>query len=96
MQMTLAWWRRPKTFPDQRICWFSLLSETPNESVVIRNGMITAVFDGQTTAIARVADIPITLGGKATYNVSNALAAYSPGHRTRYARRSYSNRTHII
>lgn len=64
-----------KTFPDQRICWFSLLSETSNESVVIRNGMITAVFDGQTTAIARVADIPITLGGKATYNVSNALAA---------------------
>ncbi len=67
-----------KSFPDQRVCWFSL--GPPNvdfgeSSCFVKDGMIVHWEGGSITEIAEVDDIPITLGGKASYNVSNVLSA---------------------
>ena len=67
-----------KSFPDQRVCWFSI--GPPNvdfgeSSCFVKDGTIIHWSSGSIMEIAKVNDIPITLGGIAAYNVSNALSA---------------------
>ncbi len=67
-----------KSFPDQRVCWFSIgppIVDFGESSCFVKDGMIIHWESGSITEIAKVDDIPITLGGIATYNVSNALSA---------------------
>ena len=55
------------------ITWFGrALGPT---ACVEEDGFLTRVQDGQRDALVPVADVPLTLGGAARFNVSNALAA---------------------
>ena len=68
----------------ESVVFFSLRSSNPvvvehvdrgNTAVVCEQGYI-AVMDGEhLTPVARIDDVPLTMGGKATFNVQNALAA---------------------
>jgi len=65
-------------FPEQRVCWFSMgppKVDFGESSCFVQDGFIIHWSRGEITGIARVDDIPITLGGKAAYNVANALSA---------------------
>ena len=68
----------------ERVVFFALRATNPvvtdhvdrgNAAVVCEQGYI-AVFEGdRLTPVARVEDVPLTLGGRAEFNVRNALAA---------------------
>ncbi len=69
---------------DARICWFALDpgnaqiagARAAHQPCAWADKGEVHYFDGSdTTAVIAIADIPITLGGAAQYNVSNALAA---------------------
>jgi cyanophycin synthetase len=47
------------------------------DAVYVRDGSIYAAVSGREKYIARIADIPITYGGKAACNIENSLAAVS-------------------
>jgi len=67
-----------RAFPDQRIGWFSMGSpdvEFGESACFVKDGMIVHRRNANESEIAAVNDIPITLGGKAAYNVANALSA---------------------
>jgi len=67
-----------------KICWFSLSPGAVQIVQARRHGHACGWFDGQSliffdgateSEIINVADIPITMGGLARYNIQNALAA---------------------
>lgn len=71
---------------DNRIHWFSLEPDNPSVLGALQLGGSACYLDGDRLyyadaegrrEIARVKDIPATLGGAALYNVANALAASS-------------------
>jgi len=67
-----------EAFLEQRICWFSIDAPKVDQgegACFIRDGLIVHRTNKEITEIARVDDIPITLGGKAAYNVANAVSA---------------------
>jgi cyanophycin synthetase len=77
-----------RQMPNQTIFWFSL--DASNETVtrhidqggsacVVHNGTIEFVTNRQRTPVAELTEIPITLGGKARYNVANSLSATAVG-----------------
>ncbi|MEP6573421.1 MAG: cyanophycin synthetase, partial [Gemmatimonadota bacterium] len=66
------------------ITWFSLDAAHPliiaaavrgESAVTVENAQVTILERGQREAVIRTADVPITLGGAARHNVSNALGA---------------------
>ncbi|MEP0546064.1 MAG: Mur ligase family protein [Rhodothermales bacterium] len=66
------------------LCWFSLDADDPTLAAhrraggtvcFVDGGEIVYASDGERTALLPVSDVPLTLGGAARYNVSNALAA---------------------
>jgi cyanophycin synthetase len=73
----------------EKIVYFSLRPSSPTvrshvendrSAVVYDRGYITIVRGDRITPVARAADLPITLEGRATFNVQNALAAAAVGH----------------
>ncbi len=75
--------RAAEGFPSQRMAWFSLESALPDgiaDGACVRDGVLTLVSGGEETAILPIADVPITMGGAAQYNVANALAASLVAH----------------
>ncbi|MDJ0653181.1 MAG: Mur ligase family protein [Xanthomonadales bacterium] len=71
------------------IVWFSERENHPlvqshcmngGQAWVVSSGMITRIHQGQPVAVVPVADVPVTLGGAAKYNVQNALAAAALCH----------------
>lgn len=76
--------RREAAVTPAPLAWFALskmnekieASIHSNTSCAYLNEGVLVLFDGETTHnIINVSDVPITLGGAARYNVSNALAA---------------------
>ncbi len=76
-------------FCREEIIYFSLRPSNPviqahvdNEktAVVYDRGYITVVTGSSATPVARAVDMPITLEGRALFNVQNALAAAAVGH----------------
>ncbi|MEM1263731.1 MAG: Mur ligase family protein [Pseudomonadota bacterium] len=74
---------------EQRLVWFSEKPDNPvvtaqvaagGTSFVVADGELCRVRAGQSNAIVAVADVPVTLGGKAHHNVQNALAAAAMSH----------------
>ncbi len=66
------------------LVWFTLEAGNPvvarhvaagGEAVLIEDGCLILDRGGERTAIVRVEEVPITLGGTARYNVANALGA---------------------
>jgi len=73
----------------EEIIYFSLRPSNPliqthvdNEhtAVVYDRGYITIMIGASATPVARAVDMPITLDGRALFNVQNALAAAAVGH----------------
>ena len=67
-----------KAFPDQRICWFSMRPpqvDRGESACFVKDGRLVHWRNGNAAEIAAVNDIPITMGGKAAYNVANTLSA---------------------
>ena len=67
-----------KAFPDQRICWFSMRPphvDRGESACFVKDGRLVHWRNGDATEVVAVNDIPITMGGKAAYNVANALSA---------------------
>ncbi|MGA9572341.1 MAG: Mur ligase family protein [Lysobacterales bacterium] len=69
---------------DQEIAWFALDAGNPvlrghresrGKSAFLRDGWLVLAGDGIDRNIARAEEIPITFGGVARYNISNALGA---------------------
>ncbi len=67
-----------------KVCWTSPNPKNPHVAEALQNkGKACAVVDGQLAyadsgkwiPVVTVADLPITFGGRATYNVSNCLTA---------------------
>lgn len=54
--------------------------ENDHTAVVYDRGFITIVSGESITPVARAVDMPITLDGRALFNVQNALAAAAVGH----------------
>jgi len=73
-----------RDFHEQRIAWFTLGQELPEgatEGICIQEGALHLVTaEGQRIRVMAIDEIPITLGGAARYNVSNALAASLIAH----------------
>ena len=71
-------------FPDQRTAWFTLGTDLPDgalDGACIRDGCVTLVSPAEPpNPLLPIADIPITMGGAAAYNVANALAASLIAH----------------
>jgi cyanophycin synthetase len=70
------------------VIWFSLDAGHPQVAEHLRTGGRTAVADGDRlvlaegghrTVVARLGEVPMTLGGAARHNVANALAAIGAG-----------------
>ncbi|MGD8496496.1 MAG: Mur ligase family protein [Gemmatimonadales bacterium] len=70
--------------PGARLVWTSTRPETPalaahlaagGEAVVAEGSALVRHIGSRRSAIVEVADVPITLGGAARYNVDNALVA---------------------
>ena len=73
----------------EKIVYFSLRPSNPmiqahidndHTAVVYDRGYITIITGESTTPVARAVDMPITLEGRALFNVQNALAAAAVGH----------------
>jgi UDP-N-acetylmuramyl tripeptide synthase len=71
-----------------RVSWFSLEPPSPvvtrhleqgGTAVVVDQGMVVLAEGRRWTPLVPVADIPVTFGGTAVYNVANALAAAAAG-----------------
>jgi cyanophycin synthetase len=54
--------------------------QNDHTAVVYDRGFITIVSGESVTPVARAVDMPITLEGRASFNVQNALAAAAVGH----------------
>jgi cyanophycin synthetase len=54
--------------------------ENDHTAVVYDRGFVTIVSGESVTPVARAVDMPITLDGRALFNVQNALAAAAVGH----------------
>ncbi len=70
------------------ITWFSLTHDSAlirshlragGDVVVAEEGVIRRARSGRLVDIVRVDEVPVTLGGAAAYNVSNAMAAVAAG-----------------
>lgn len=66
------------------LVWFTLNPENPvvarhvaagGEAVLMEDGSLVLNRGGERTAVVRVEEVPITLGGTARYNIANALGA---------------------
>jgi cyanophycin synthetase len=75
--------RFPRTWPAP-VTWFSLEPERPEllahlaaggEAALLVDDALVFARGGQREVVARLAEVPITHGGAARYNVANALAA---------------------
>jgi UDP-N-acetylmuramyl tripeptide synthase len=67
-----------RSFPKQRVSWFSLSAprvDSGESFCFVKDGSIVWSNAESEIEIANVDDIPITLGGKAAYNVANVLSA---------------------
>lgn len=73
----------------ENLIWFSMNPQNPTvqehvenggTAVVYQNGYITVLEGDMTIPVARVYEIPITLEGKAAFNIQNALAATAICH----------------
>ena len=73
----------------EKIVYFSLRPSNPviqvhidndRTAVVYDRGYITIISGESVTTVARAVDMPITLEGRAMFNVQNALAATAVGH----------------
>jgi len=69
---------------DNRITWFGLDSDHPilrahlkkqGKAACLSDGWLVLAEHGETRNIVKAEDIPITFGGAARYNISNALGA---------------------
>ena len=73
----------------EKIVYFSLRPSNPviqahldndHTAIVYDRGYITIISGESTTPVARAVDMPITLEGRALFNIQNALAAVAVGH----------------
>ncbi len=73
----------------EKIIYFSLRPSSPviqahidndHTAVVYDRGYITLITGDSATPVARAVDMPITLEGRALFNIQNALAAAAVGH----------------
>lgn len=72
-----------RKYPEQRTSWFSLGRESPvsgESHCFVEDGRIILSHHGVEHEIAALDDIPITLGGRAAYNVANALSSVLIAH----------------
>ncbi len=69
---------------ENRIVWFGLDPQHPvlrdhldrqGDAAFLQDGWLVLAYNGHTRNVVRAADIPITFGGVARYNISNALGA---------------------
>ncbi|HEY5774545.1 MAG TPA: Mur ligase family protein [Xanthomonadales bacterium] len=74
---------------DNRITWFGLDARHPllqkhlekqGQAAYLSDGWLVLADGGETRKIVRVQDVPITFGGAARYNISNALGAMALCH----------------
>jgi len=73
-----------KAASPNRLCWFSVLGDSPvvlghvaagGTAYCVLDGNIVRLTPDGAEAISAIDEIPITLGGKATYNVANCVSA---------------------
>ena len=71
-------------FTPRRLCWFSVLGDNPvvlehvaggGTAYCVLDGNIVRLTPDGAESIAAIDEIPITLQGKATYNVANCVSA---------------------
>ncbi|TDI76020.1 MAG: Mur ligase [Bacteroidetes bacterium] len=80
--------RRGSDLLHKNICWFSRNAQSDfisdhiaggGAACVLVHNDIHYVSDGERTVVCSILDIPITLEGRAAYNVSNSLSAAAVG-----------------
>jgi cyanophycin synthetase len=83
------WCREMAARCTERVVWFSLNPQNPTvqahvenggTAVVYQNGYITILDGDAVIPVARAYEIPITLEGKAYFNIQNAMAAVAACH----------------